>query len=207
MQRQQSSPREHGFTLVELLVYMLLSVLVLAIVGTLMVNTMRVQRSVTGVTSANNAAQSVVNALEIAVRNADPAGIDVVPGSGAGSFVLKVANLQRQMTGSPAAPETWQCSYFLYDGNGSVWQRHSVTPVLSFPSGDHDSGVYPAGWSFMLDSLAPDPGGPFTVDTDPTGQTQVHVTLPVESGTSGPGTTLTTTVLPLTRVSAGALSC
>ena len=47
-----------GFTLIELLVYMMLIGLVLAIVGAMMINTMRTSNTVTSVTDASNAGQS-----------------------------------------------------------------------------------------------------------------------------------------------------
>ena len=58
-----------GFTLIELLVYMMLIGLVLAIVGAMMINTMRTSNTVTSVTEASNAGQLVAHSVEKGIRN------------------------------------------------------------------------------------------------------------------------------------------
>ena len=61
---------ERGMTLVELLVYMILLGLVLAIIGSLMITTVKKQTEVVRISESNNTAQTVVSAVDLAVSNA-----------------------------------------------------------------------------------------------------------------------------------------
>ncbi len=70
LRRRVGAGDDTGMTLVELIVYSVLMVLVAAIVGTTLVQTMWVQHHITGTNDANNFAQTHLSAMELGVRNA-----------------------------------------------------------------------------------------------------------------------------------------
>lgn len=61
---------ERGMTLVELLVYMILLGLVLAIIGSLMISTVKKQTEVVRISEAGNTAQTLLSSVDLAVANA-----------------------------------------------------------------------------------------------------------------------------------------
>lgn len=92
MRHTTAAPREgdEGFTLVELLVYMLLLGLVLAGVGAIVLQSIKGQRQVVSISQAAGGSQGVMRAINLSVRNAAGIAIDGSSGIGGTSNVLVV---------------------------------------------------------------------------------------------------------------------
>jgi len=96
---------EDGVTLVEMLVYTALLMGVMAIVGTVLVQTMWVQHHIVGLNDASTATQTQLEAIELGVRNA--ADVRVLDG---GNLLL----VKRRSTGTGSA-ENAVCAGWYYD--------------------------------------------------------------------------------------------
>ncbi|TFD66589.1 prepilin-type N-terminal cleavage/methylation domain-containing protein [Cryobacterium gelidum] len=110
---------EAGFTLVELLIYSVLSVVVLLIVGGILINSLRVERSVREASQASSAGQLVASSVSLGVRNAS--GIwQSAPG-----VVPQI--LMVRTVGSAETPN-WRCQAWSYD-NGEVRTKYSTGAI------------------------------------------------------------------------------
>ena len=109
-----------GFTLIELLVYMMLIGLVLAIVGAMMINTMRTSNTVTSVIEASNAGQLAAHSIEQGIRNSSDFNLT----SPTGTDQLLIAR-----TALGGTTLTWRCAAWYYSpaGNGSI--RYTVSDL------------------------------------------------------------------------------
>ena len=117
------SDSDEGFTLIELMVYIALSVVVLLIVGGIFINSVNAERTVRGVNSAANDGQLVAESVTNGVRNSSNINLTAPsPGS------------QLMMTRSvgSAATAVWACNA-LYFRNGEIRWKQS-TSAISAPS-------------------------------------------------------------------------
>lgn len=127
---------EEGFTLVELLVYSLLLVLVLAIVGGLFISTLRTESRIRSVTFASTQSQLIADSIGSGIRNASSFTVRQV---GTDDQLL----LARVATGDSAL--AWTCMAWYYDqsGNGSVRYKRSATEIRDLAQRDVD------GWTLV----------------------------------------------------------
>lgn len=105
---------DDGFTLVELVVYAMLFVVVLALAGTLVVRSLAVQRDARDVAGAIGSGQAAADSISRGVRNAAAVG----PAAASGSNFL----VARVSTGAAGA-QTWVCRgwYYTSSGGGSLY--------------------------------------------------------------------------------------
>lgn len=106
-----------GFTLIELLVYMMLAGLVLAIVGVMMINTLRTSKTTASVTEASNAGQLVSQSVEKGIRNSSDFFLNPV-----GSDQLLIAR-----TAMGGATLTWKCAAWYYSAAGEGSIRYTIS--------------------------------------------------------------------------------
>jgi type II secretory pathway pseudopilin PulG len=106
-------------TLVDLLVYSVLLLIVVAITGALLLSGLRTQRTTVNVGSATTRAQAALSDIERAVRNASEAkvyaasgsGFGVVSGGGSGNLLITKTRIAE--AGSSTA--SWRCARWYYD--------------------------------------------------------------------------------------------
>jgi Tfp pilus assembly protein PilW len=112
---------DDGFTLVEMLVYGILSVVVLGIVGSMIINNATVSRDIRASTSAAGSGQIVAASIDQGVR--DAAWLST-PTTGAKQFFTA-------FTIKTGASVTWQCQAWYFDstGAGAVYTKTSPTKI------------------------------------------------------------------------------
>lgn len=103
-----------GVTLVELLVYSILLSVVLAIVGTLLINGLTTQRDVRGRTEAVNTMQNAFAAVERSVRNSGGGFVD-----GSGTLLV----VRERTAASSTNADTWRCAGYFLDESAGVLRR------------------------------------------------------------------------------------
>ena len=114
---------EQGMTLVELLVYMILLGLVMAIIGSLMINTVKKQAEVVRISESNNTAQSIASSIDHAVSNASSFRLRTdVNGN-----QLLVAKTRSTLAG-PDEVNQARCVGYFYDA--ATQKMHSISVPL-----------------------------------------------------------------------------
>ena len=137
---------EAGITLVELLIYALLSLVVLAVVGGVLVSGLRTQATVQTVSDATTTAQQIVSSVQSGVRNASAVTIVSPPTAGSQMLIARVVGLDP----SSAAPSC-QAWYYTPSNGGALYTK-KTTPaaVIAVPSSDP-----PTGWSLLGVGVTP----------------------------------------------------
>jgi len=115
------SDSDDGFTLVELLIYIGLSIVVLLIVGGIFINSVNAERSVRGVNSATNTGQLAAQSVTNGVRNSSNIKL-TAPSAG-------TQLLMTRSVGSAATP-IWTCNAWHF-GNGEIRWRQSATAIAA----------------------------------------------------------------------------
>jgi type II secretory pathway pseudopilin PulG len=123
-----SGRNETGFTLVELIVYAVLMVVVLAVVGAILINSSRAERSVRSASEAAAVGQVIAQSVERGVRNASALTL-VNDASGGGQLLLA-------RTAGTDSALTWRCQawYFSPTDDGAVYTTTAAT-VIALPTG------------------------------------------------------------------------
>jgi type II secretory pathway pseudopilin PulG len=133
-------PAEAGFTIVELLVYSVLSVIVLLIVGGILIKSLTVERSVREASEASNAGQLVATSVSHGVRNANEiwqSAPGVVP------QILMVRTV-----GSEETPN-WRCQAWSYD-SGEIRTTTSATAISTIQTADSVKS-----WMLLAEGVQP----------------------------------------------------
>lgn len=155
---------ERGFTLIELMIYSMLSIVVLLIVGGFLINSLRAENTVRDSTEATTSGQLVSQSIGKAIRNAS-AFQSTTPFAGA---VMLTARTTRSAT-------EWDCQAWTYS-NGEIRTTTSTTAIPA-PTA---SSVQ--GWTLLSDSIVPVAGTPVL---DISGH-QVDLNFQVSTGTGKP---------------------
>lgn len=135
---------ESGFTLVELLIYVSLFVVVLAVSGGLLINSLRGERIVRSVTAATNLGQLVAQSVQKGVRNAAAVQL-TAPVAGTQLLIARTAGF--------AATPVWACQAWYYspDNGGSVYTKRA-SPAALIPA---PTSTTPAGWTLIGSGIQP----------------------------------------------------
>ena len=115
------SDTDDGFTLIELMVYIALSVVILLIVGGIFINSLNAERSVRGVNTSTNLGQLASQSVTNGVRNSS--NIQLTAPS-AGTQLLMTRSV-----GSAATP-VWTCNAW-YLSNGEIRTKQSATAIAA----------------------------------------------------------------------------
>jgi len=144
--RTSQNQRERGFTLIEMLVYMTLSIVVLVIVGGILVGGLRTQETARTVTDAANTAQQIVRSVQAGVRNAS--AVTVIRDSAAGTQLLLARTIGTSASSTAASCQAW---YYTPLNGGAVYTK-KTTPaaVITLPAGG-PQGV----WSLLGAGVTP----------------------------------------------------
>ena len=130
-----------GISLVELLIYMMLSLLVLSIVGGIWLNGLSSERVVRQVTEAANVGQLAAESIEHGVRNSS--GFDVSTPTGQDQLL-------RVRTAGGDDVISWSCAAWYYsDANHSIRYRTSETAIEAPNSTELES------WTLLADGVGP----------------------------------------------------
>lgn len=137
---------ERGFTLVELLIYSMLLMIVLAIVGSMLVSTVTTSKKVDSVTTASTAAQLVADSVERGIRNSS----DFHLTTPTGTDQLLVAR-----TAQGGSTINWVCAAWYYSAAGGGTIRHT-TSTTTIPAAPTAADL--AGWTLLDTGVAPASG-------------------------------------------------
>jgi prepilin-type N-terminal cleavage/methylation domain-containing protein len=114
---------QEGFTLVELLVYVLLFGIILVIVGGMLINSTRAERGVRGSADASNLGQLISQSVQRGVRNAVAISLPTTTDH---------TQLLTVLTAGTQTPVVWSCQswYYTPDNGGAVYTKKS-TPAAA----------------------------------------------------------------------------
>lgn len=133
---------ERGFGLAELLVYMVLSVLVLTISGSLMISALTARTQVSDLTSAAGSGQLIATSVEEGVRNASGAlgttdsGIEAGVETAAGQLLRA-----RVAVGTNTGSIVWRCQAWFYSvDTNSVYSAVDDAAAIEDPISFSESG-------------------------------------------------------------------
>ena len=116
---------ESGMSMVELIVYMVLSMIVLTIVANLWISGVRTEKSVTTVTTSTTAAQLATEAIQRGVRNAS--GFVVTKPSGDDQFlVMRTAGGDTNLT--------WNCQAWYYSADQRSLRTKTIPTQILAPT-------------------------------------------------------------------------
>ena len=141
---------ERGFTLVELMIYSMLSVIVLVIVGGILINSLTAERIVRSATEASTAGQLVAQSIGHGVRNASAITL---------SAPTPDTQLLMVRTVGPGATAEWLCQAW-YFGASEVRTTTSsvgIPPPAASGAGD---------WTLLGDGMQPASPAPVFTVTD-----------------------------------------
>lgn len=125
MTRRPRAQADEGFTLMELVVASMLGIIVLLIVGSLLINGLRGQSSVTSLTAATNASQLAATSIQGDVRNAT-----AVKTTAIGSDQFVVARVARGTN----TTVTYKCVSWYYSAATKEIRSHESSTAITAPS-------------------------------------------------------------------------
>ncbi len=138
----QGDAHDEGMTLVELIVYAFLLIIVLGIVGTIFVNSMKTQAAVSSVTDALDNSQQVARSVQNGIRNST--AFKLVAN---GSDQLLIA---RTLSNGAAATPACVAWYYSATTPGSV-RYTKLTSVLTAPP----TAAVVATWTLLDSGVSP----------------------------------------------------
>ena len=143
-----STAGDSGYTLVELLIYCLFSVVILAVVGGMLISSLKVEHEVRGLTETSSLGQLISHSVEEGARNAS--GIRAEPSVAAGQLLRA-----RVAVGTSAGSVTWQCQAWYYDrATSSFFWAKSASAAVPIPLAS--TNLHAAPWLYLGDGVAPD---------------------------------------------------
>jgi type II secretory pathway pseudopilin PulG len=135
---------DKGFTLIELLIYSSLATIILVIVGSFMISSLRIERDVTSAATAADTAQLVSTSVQSAVRNGSGARVETAQN---GDQMLVVLTVPLSGSGVPV------CKAWFFSATGkSIYTRtaSSSAVAITWPT------TSPAGtWTLLGSGIAP----------------------------------------------------
>jgi len=144
---------ESGLTLVELLVTSLLFALVGGVIAAIFISTLKVQQTVTGVSTSANTAQSAAATIDASLRNASGYSL-----TASGSDQLLVARVA-----GAGSTLSWTCKAFYYSASAGTIRMSSgaVGTKITVPS----ASVL-ATWPVLSTAVSPRTGSTIFTDVD-----------------------------------------
>lgn len=161
---------DDGFTLVELLVYMLLAVVILTIVGGVLINSLRVENQVRDATAATDSAQIAAQSLGRGIRNASAIAVTQPD---ADSILIRTRSIDAQDTAE------WSCNaWFVGPDQRLRWTSSPVAIDPATVASDSSS------WLLLADGVSPRGTTPiFSLAAD---ERSVRVNMTVDNGNGIP---------------------
>ena len=140
------SSDESGLTMVELMIYSLLLAGVLAIIGSLLISTLRTESTVSGVVDATTAAQLAAKSIESGVRNSS-------------GFQLTAVNTTDQVLLARVTDSAgvWTCRAWYYSNTENTIRALSSTSKI-LPASWTTASL--ASWTLLASGVEPAVGKP-----------------------------------------------
>lgn len=191
-----------GMSLAELLAYMVLSGIVLAIVGTLIVRTLVTQRDVRAQATASSASQVVLTDMQGALRNA----VTVRTPSGFGGRLLLV---KTRVGDDDADPASFVCRGWYLDTASGELRTTRGAPGAGAPTTGLTASSDLSAWAVALDGVhASTSGGAALPVFTAEGTTGAHIRFEVTDGQDGSSLTITSAAIPRPQgTSTGGTTC
>lgn len=138
--------REHGFSLVELLIYMLLSIVVLTMIGSILISSLRAENVIRTSSASANEAQTASQSLARGIHNASALSVTA---PSAGISLLRSRSLDSTSAGA------WRCeAWAIVDGQ----LRWTTSPsAITVPT----SAAAVSTWTLILDGVGPVDSRPY----------------------------------------------
>jgi len=137
------APKDAGFTLIEIMVYLGLVTVILVVVGSIFSSLLRVQGAVVGGTSAAENSQLVSKSVENGIRNGTAVSLQSV-----GSDQLVFAR-----TAGNGSSTTWRCQAWYYDAtNKEVRFTYSPSAIAT------PNAAQLANWQLLSSGITPSSG-------------------------------------------------
>jgi type II secretory pathway pseudopilin PulG len=122
---------ERGFTLVELLISSVLTIIVLVIAGGILISGLRTQEIARSVTDASNTAQQIVRSVQAGVKNAT--AITVTSNASTGTQLLLVRTVSSDPNSTDPSCQAW---YYTPANGGAVYtKKTSPASAITLPVG------------------------------------------------------------------------
>ena len=155
MTERASAANDAGVTLVEVILYVLLSSLVLIATTMILINSLTTQRDVASVSEATSRGQGIGSAIERALHNG--LAFDV-SAHGTHGTQLRV---RTSLEGSQACQ-----GFLLTDGQARLSQSATAIPLDATTWSDWESGIAPDGTEPYFTATGPSVSYSFTITTD-----------------------------------------
>jgi type II secretory pathway pseudopilin PulG len=143
---QLPNARQSGMTLVELLLYVALSLVVLVIAGGILISGLRTQETARSVTEAANTAQQIVRSVQYGVRNAS--AISVTNNASGGGQLLIARTVGSDPNSTAPSCQAW---YYAPANGGSVYTTKTTPAALITVPSAGPQGV----WTFLGKGVSP----------------------------------------------------
>ncbi|KQO97398.1 PilW family protein [Leifsonia sp. Leaf264] len=155
---------DEGYTLIELLIYVGLFLLVAFIVGSILLNSLRISATVTNSTSTVQGGQLIARSVDAGIRNATSLNVASVPGR-PNDQLLRARSSIVKLTGS-VKTTTWRCLAWYYDSvNQKVYTKSNSSAAVPVPAISDLTGH---GWT-LLSAGVTSSTTPFVNSTDSNG--------------------------------------
>jgi type II secretory pathway pseudopilin PulG len=177
--RERRDESEAGFTLPELLVYCILLAVVMTAIGSLLISSLRTERTVDRVVSASTEAQIAIKSIQYGVRNASA---HVLP---------TLTNANQLLLARVAKPDVadleWSCRAWYYDA-----VKHEIRYRESDLAIAEPSSAELKNWTLLADEVTPMSG---TKIFGLSGTQEVTVGFTVATGGDDPSVDIKTSVV------------
>lgn len=132
-----------GFTLVELLIYMLFALVVLSIIGGVLISSLNIERDVRSASTAADTGQLISRSVQVGVRNASYVSLQNIDDT---QFLLA-------RTAGTATPVVWACQawFFTPADGGTVYTKKASPAALVTPPTATDL----TSWIKLGDGVSP----------------------------------------------------
>ncbi len=163
-----SARRDSGLTLVELAVAGGILAIVLIAIGSILVGTMRTQRTVTSASQSTTAAQSAVSTIASGVRNSSDLRLTTPTGSD---------QLLVTRTAEQGATLTWSCRAWYYSASAGTIRSTKTADGTKITA---PNSTQLSTWSVVVTGVSPPSGG--TVFSTVSGGVRIAFTASVSDG-------------------------
>lgn len=165
---------DHGVSMAELLIYSLLLGGVMTIIGSLLINSLRTEDTVSGVIDASTSAQLTAESVSTGIRNSSVFKLETVNGS---DQLLRARVVDKN--------GTWTCSAWYYSNSGNSVRFSQNTGLLT-ATGYNSAAL--ATWTLLASNVVPASGAAATAPIFTAATSQVTMNFRVLAGDNPPAT-------------------
>jgi len=144
---------DEGMSLVELIVYMVLTVLLGGLVATTFINGQHAQARAKSLADASNEGQLAVAQIEQSIRNGWPAKVPLAD-AGFGNNLLIV---KTRVGDDGSVASSWNCQAFYYDSATKAIYRWTTPATVTSATLDLQPGFSLVGWKKIIGDVIEDP--------------------------------------------------